>query len=172
MLHPWPDHWDQSQLMLPTAKVMLTKSLYSFLLKGVPATTWFLPIPGWFPQWPTGCRAISLAPLSSSPSCSPGSFPLGLCLMIKCTDLSDVFVCWKGYPLLNYSCSSCWNFKGRDLGGSLTLPFLWHYRLLILKLLFLTYSFDAISFPLCTPFTAFYTFLISGIFILILFKIY
>lgn len=30
-------------------------------------------------------------------------------------DVSDVFVHWTENPLLNYSCPTCFNFKGRDL---------------------------------------------------------
>lgn len=37
-------------------------------------------------------------------------------------DLSDVFVCCAGNPLLNYSCSIGCNFRGRDPGGLLMPP--------------------------------------------------
>lgn len=37
--------------------------------------------------------------------------------MFQCTGLSDVFVCCIGNLLLNYSCSTCCDFKGRHQGA-------------------------------------------------------
>lgn len=52
------------------------------------------------------------------------SFPLSYLLwwlqyahlqMFQCEDLSDMFVCWVGTPLSNYSYLTCCNFKRREL---------------------------------------------------------
>lgn len=46
--------------------------------------------------------------------------------MFQCMALSDVFVCCIGNPLLNYSCSTCCDFKGIDQGAFLMPPCFWH----------------------------------------------
>lgn len=42
------------------------------------------------------------------------------------TRINNKNVCCLGYPLLNYSCSICYNFQGRFQEALLTRPFLWH----------------------------------------------
>lgn len=61
----------------------------------------------------TGC--IHGTCLCSSPFPPPvhSDSPIFRCFIMQ---LSDMFVCWIGNPLLNYSCSSCFKFKGRDQG--------------------------------------------------------
>ena len=93
---PCPDLSAHLQLTLLTPTVMPTKSLCSSWLKGVPATTGFLPSPSWAPWWAPSCR-LCLWFVSALLSI------LLLCLlslahryMLQCADLSGVPMHWSG----------------------------------------------------------------------------
>lgn len=51
VLSPCLGHWVQMQLVLPTSTGMCIASACFSQLMSVPATTWFLPSPGWALQW-------------------------------------------------------------------------------------------------------------------------
>lgn len=57
----------QPQLILYSHIVMLTKSLCSSWLKGMPTITWVFPSLDWALQWTQSCRAVSMASSSFSP---------------------------------------------------------------------------------------------------------
>ena len=110
LLCPCPGQRAQPQLTLPTPAGMLTKSLYSSWLQGVPATTWFLPSPVCALPWAPSYGAASMG----------GSFQLfSLLASLVCSHLpasrcfnawipQACFVCWAGNHWLNYSRSNCW----------------------------------------------------------------
>lgn len=110
-LHSCPGPWAQ----LHPARPLLQKCL--LILSATPAEgsanhNWFLLSLGRASRWIAGCRAASLASLSSS-LVLPSQFANDV---VQCTDFSDMFVHWAENLLFNYSCSNGWNFKGRGQG--------------------------------------------------------
>ena len=86
----------------------------------MPATTHFPPLPADPRHELTAAELclcffwalFSFSPLQFTPTCPP--LDVSMHKSLRC-------VCWARNTLLSYSCSHCWNFKGRDQGDLLQL---------------------------------------------------
>lgn len=66
--------------------------------------------------WSIGCTYGTY--LCPYPFLPPLSLRYAYLQILHCKDLSGMFVCWAGKPLLNYSCPTCYNFKGETRRAS------------------------------------------------------